>query len=1455
MKVNRCRLRRVILGMSIEDAKSKFDSPDARTFLRFAQERHRRGVLHELHFAQRLRDGVASERKCHIRRFAKPTVRGFQAYAKPTPADYVVVELWRRPALARESRALQGINGDKGSLWGGNEKVAREKTTFHAHKTRVLSTLTDAFRQVREDVLAELIGRRQSGALIAGQQESLVDRLIGEVSEASDKGYKSLSSSTHLLEPVGMSVGICGKKDRVVLDAFNSSQLRFPAREGDISYSLWVSGALIADDGLISEFPYHVAKYIVSEAYDSSPQRPPRVEVEVYFLPELYQLEKVVGKAGIAAIRRFIGKVMMRQHEPTPLSTSLLLNTAESELGLYNLYTPDNDEVIQIPWMQQIKAKVSTITGIILNAEEDTEGVKIEKKKEGVSLVWKAWGHLIKDLHVHGDRDFLYISIDRQKEKKENDEHIMELKLLEKTNAKEVNELAKSNDVVTQHKALLKKGSRRVERSSQYVPLPADFVVLECLLERKGLPFKMVVEDISESLTEMQTEALDMLRLSFMNEIEDLEESSLDFIPVLYAPKVVISNAGIIEDRTHSFQRIRIRGSCLAHVEALASSLAEGHWFTDLSKRVSPLLAFSSSSTKPPNLSFSTSRGPHSAALATSNALVGHQLTSVSAAIARDGHRFQPHQTIQMNDYLTITSEERGFWKENYYRLSEIKIVFHSRVDPQDAKAVSGHALSPRLTKHLRIVSRRLSNDADDQPEGDEGEGAKFGKTSPKNSARAKRKRDSKAPDLSEIPPEKAFEYLCTDTEAGSAVYDLRVGDSEGYSYAITLTNIPGVDAASLVKPAVQAVQNKGFINYFGPNRFASYTIVNMHPGLHLLKDEFRAAAGIIVQQFYLDRAIAAEGRRTGWPFSRGFPPARAGGFRLPDFAKGAARQSVGAHGTMLQKVLHNALQAAQLLDGEDGLEGLSRADSSSSASSFGGASQRGRARAAASPLLDSGDPCAEAFVNLIGPRICRILIDEFLSFVWNDILNQRLQRYGTFAILPGDLVRKHPGASAHSGLPDELVYASRKDVEGGKYRAWDVVLPIPGAQIRLPDNHTADLYIVTLKRYGLVFNPESKQWGCFYPKGDLSEGGSDALLSPSSAFSLNSFTTAGSPYRPLTSSSAGLEEELINSTAFYEPIFSSFERGAGGGMEVISPSFSYSSSPVDDEGPIREDLQWQRGNSLGLLIPAGYRSPLYHPASSLGWKLVDAQTADPYHRWSSTITQTFARPTTLLSSPANPINSHPHNNINNSHHSGDRSPNEDDLMDLEKAKGESSIAPSATIVPSSGVSSRKLLFSSNAPSFSSSSSSSRCSVLSLNHRPYRPRSRRWPPSLPLPQTPYWLTSQINARLELRFTLPLGVYPSMLLRELTKMDVNSSDIIDIDKPPQDRRVRSWTELTAEQQATYRKYLAGRRQQRFRVEQPRALSLALLHQHIFRSGGVRNSLIPTLRSYDSVSLPK
>ena len=1600
MNRSRCSLRRLILGLSIEDAQSKFDTMESRSLLRVAHERYNQGIYHELQVAQRQRNGLAPERKCHISRFTKPSVPGFQAYVKGTPSDYVIREVWddfedASLELDEQSPPAQSsslVHSSEGSHRAAvSPKIALERDSFKRAKELVLSTLTSALQLVLENVLAELRDRRQSGALISkDHQMSVVDRLVGEVAESNAKGYKSLSSSSHLLEPVELAVTLFGRKDTAELQAFTNPLLAVPAAEGDISYSLWVAGGIIADSDLMQEFPFHVAKFVAPDnAATASANRLPHVEIEIYFSPELFQLEKSIGQNGVFALRQFIGRTMMRQHEPSPTSSSLLLGAAgEDERALYKIYDPlSDDNSVRIPWIRKVTTKVSTVTGVVFSTEDSDENPSVDRMRAAVIAVWRAWGHLVKDLHVHGDLDYLYVSISRQQEYKGNEEYIAELKELEALRDAGSSEAGPLVEAATSASALApfslarytggasKSGSRK-----RYVPLASDFVVVECTLERKGLPHNMVVEDITKTLSDMQREQLEMQRLSVLDAIDAETEAddrghkkskggaSRDtLVPVFYEPKVVVSHSGMLENGTHSFQRIRIRGSCRAHVEALAASLQDeqGDYFTDRSLpapatlaapgSASPAAATQSSAfTLPKNLSFCAVRAPGSDMDGRGRGLIGHTVPSSTAVGDKSGgsaaapslHARSQTLTLAPDSSTVVTSDERQFWRDNYYRLSDVKVVYHNRVDAEDALGKSVDSLPQRVKEHLALVNRRLSQSEGEREGGggdadhdgsksatDVGEGAKgcgsrgtsvADKRKGKKGAKKKGKRNGKAETkaaaeaapLPSLPPEKLFEYLCTDMEAESTQYDLRVGDCVTYDYLLNLRRIPDKHLP-LVDPAVTSVATKGFINYYGPQRFATYTKMNMHPGLHLLKGEFKAAAHVLVQQFYLDAALEAERRRTGQAFPRMQALQGYGGARLPDFLRSSTRRSVAEHGSPMQKVLYNALQASALISGDDvdndsyhgsnvrgsGLNGHG-AQPTVSARRGGGAGADAdgptqRQKPSAATLVGSlggegsidDDPCAEAFLRVIGPRACAMLIQEFLCFVWNDIVNQRFQRYGTFTLLPGDLVRR--GGVAGGGATDDgaagnvaaPVYASRGEIERGVYSPYDLLLPLPGAQIHLPQNHTEDLYVVTLQRYGLPFDPESRQWQCFSPsrllsgKGGKLEGGV-------------------SPYHNLTSTFALMEEELGMRTPSTDALFHyNSSSGSDGNGRALLPSAALEEDEAEafDAAGLRPDLRPLRGgggNALGLTIEAAYRHPLVQlDGEKMQWRLIKGVVGDPYRRWGlATRAQMRANEATaaalrLFGSASGAAGQLAVPGWSSAPAAVPRLPS---IVSGEAVEDEDDDRVNATAAVATG-SAGAPMASSGRPTSSSGESAASAAVPIVRSpaavkaaATYR-SPRRWSGAPQLtrrsgfervgaagsgeeahaslsrfrraPPAPSWLPRHQGSVLQLHLRLPAGVYPAMLLRELLKMDVSTPDIVDLDRTASsraDRRALSWQELTPDQQATYKKWIAKRRQQRRFSQRPRAIGLALLHQQIFRSSGVRRSLLPTLRSYDSVS---
>ncbi|PWV08731.1 putative pseudouridine synthase TruD [Trypanosoma cruzi] len=1463
--------RRLILGMSIEDARSKFDSPESRVALRLAHERYNQGLYHELTLAQRRRNQLPSERRCHLVRHTKPSVKGFQSYIKSCPDDYVVREIWRDddketagPMLdATAAVVAQNSEAAISSAEGGSLKkrskghdanaeqtppqeehvvnsrkeaaldvlnvtpgkedvvsapaetltppslpshvglqVTADVQMYKQHRAVVLQELARVANKLGSDARQQLAERRENGTLLAIRQGSVVDRLVDNVKEAQEKGYTSLSSSSHLLETINLSMNLCSKKDKELIEAFRSPFIFFPAEEHHISLSLWVAGNLIEHEELGMEFPYHLAKHMESEAGGDGAAPPPttrlpKASIEIYFSPELYQLKQTLGMDGILALRRFIGRAMKRQHDPLPTTPSIVLNMRRDQQEACGIC---RGEATQVPWLHLIKAKVSTVTGTVLGISSD-EAPTISAMREAIQLVWRIWGHLVKDLRVHGDLDYMYLSVWPQMETNvdmsqssitcderpgkalEGIVHPQDTKqgVPQQKKQQAVNSIRCIGDAVNglmEGDSSIWKGFNSRKLQTKSIIVPTDFVVVECTLEKKGLPHRIVVEDVVESLTELQRQAMEMQRIAIVQarDAEEKVEPQTDagsggLRPVLYAPKVFVSHAGVIDAAAHSFQRIRIRGSCIAHVESLARALETGEHFTER-EGLEPMYgnnpgslisarnmhdAENASLLLPPNLSFCPRHHVNSTH-ATDSQLLGHRVPSNYSAQRAASGQFHRYQTLRPLQSMVVDKEEREFWGTHYYRLSDIRLVFHDRVSTADVENPKGW--SPSLKERLLAISQSRNNKQSPQ-EGDEkmdAAGTDSVEDAEDTTARGKKSRKKKsktkrAPSVTldevaaKMSPEKLFEFLCVDMEVESASYDFRVGDNDGYAYRVRLRCIPQ-NHIPLVKPAMQSLEEKGFINYFGPQRFASYTKQNMHPGLHLLKGEFRAAANIIVQQFYMDSDIAAEKRRRGAGFFKMYH-SKAMGFRIPDHIKlDARRRSIAEHGTALQSILDSALQAAALLGEDEEKE-------------------------------SSIDPCEEAFLRVVGPNACLMLVHEFLAFVWNDIVNQRFQRYGTFAVLPGDLVRRNPLASPHSKEYQNVVFASKSGIDKGKYTFSDVVLPLPGVGIRLPENHTTDLYIVTLQRMGILFNPESKQWDIFRPRRSFNGESSGQRVAGIS-----------SPYHRFSSSFALMEEELGNNTTIVEPIDGrDNEAGDDPGLWTTGAT-----TPMD-ASQLRKDLRQGElpGNPLGVSVFGFYRHVLMNPSPTLRWQMQLDRASDPHQRWALGVRQAFAQ-------PHRDILSVTENNTHNNHH--------------QKQQQQQLFIGHSLLGGRSGYGNVR-------------------------------RRRGTPPA------PYWLSKKNEACLDLSFELPSSVYPSMMLRELTKSDVNSPETVDLDGPLLDNRAKSWNDLRADQQATYKKHLAKKRQKLF-VSRPRAINVALLHQHIFRSGGMRRSLLPSMRGYENVS---
>lgn len=99
-------------------------------------------------------------------------------------------------------------------------------------------------------------------------------------------------------------------------------------------------------------------------------------------------------------------------------------------------------------------------------------------------------------------------------------------------------------------------------------------------------------------------------------------------------------------------------------------------------------------------------------------------------------------------------------------------------------------------------------------------------------------------------------------------------------------------------------------------------------------------------------------------------------------------------------------------------------------------------------------DGCAKGFLNL--PYASRLFyVHSYCSYVWNQAVTKRIQQHG-YQILPGDLVLNHDGEPKHVG---------QDDIERGLYTFNDIVFPLPGTNVQLPENGSKDVYLQLLSK------------------------------------------------------------------------------------------------------------------------------------------------------------------------------------------------------------------------------------------------------------------------------------------------------------------------------------------------------------------------------------------------------
>ncbi|XP_024113186.1 pseudouridylate synthase PUS7L isoform X1 [Pongo pygmaeus] len=242
----------------------------------------------------------------------------------------------------------------------------------------------------------------------------------------------------------------------------------------------------------------------------------------------------------------------------------------------------------------------------------------------------------------------------------------------------------------------------------------------------------------------------------------------------------------------------------------------------------------------------------------------------------------------------------------------------------------------------------------------------------------------------------------------------LRLGQLKGNHFDIVIRNLKKQinDSANLRERIMEAIENvkkKGFVNYYGPQRFGKGRKVHTDQiGLALLKNEMMKAIKLFLTPEDLDD-----------PVNR---------------AKKYFLQTEDAKGTLSLmpefKVRERAL-----------LEALHR---------FG--------------MTEEG--CIQAWFSL--PHSMRIFyVHAYTSKIWNEAVSYRLETYGA-RVVQGDLVCLDEDIDDENFPNSKIHLVTEEEVSANMYAIHQVVLPILGYNIQYPKNKVGQWYHDILSSDGL---------------------------------------------------------------------------------------------------------------------------------------------------------------------------------------------------------------------------------------------------------------------------------------------------------------------------------------------------------------------------------------------------
>jgi len=253
---------------------------------------------------------------------------------------------------------------------------------------------------------------------------------------------------------------------------------------------------------------------------------------------------------------------------------------------------------------------------------------------------------------------------------------------------------------------------------------------------------------------------------------------------------------------------------------------------------------------------------------------------------------------------------------------------------------------------------------------------------------------------------------------------ELKLGDLKGNQFDIVLRDVEG--GSDVIARRAKSFQEHGFLNYYGMQRFGATSSATHLVGRAIIRKEWRTAVDMLLGGRADENRGSLAKAQEAWQRDR--DPKRA-------YALLSGRQQ---RTTIEGRVLHTlcSVRATAYQEAIDRLPSNTR----------------------------------------------QLYVHAYQSWLWNRLVSRRVTAHG-LALLPGDLVLVGDGAAdaaeagdadvdAEAPLVEEEVTAESKsplgklpevraltEAELSQHTITDLVLPLPGWAVRLPDNPMADWY------------------------------------------------------------------------------------------------------------------------------------------------------------------------------------------------------------------------------------------------------------------------------------------------------------------------------------------------------------------------------------------------------------